>query len=354
MSKKSGSRDMRTFLFYMAFANAVFHSNSQELSSDRVTLTSEKGAHTVVNFQCGVRQQATTESDTARQTQGRPGKKGPIGPMGQKGERGFKGEQGMKGEPGNDADLQRVRQEIGSMAVSNCGELKEYGITKTGYYLMRDPESLNAIYAYCDFQPKNGVSTCEQLKNKFHITESGFYTFLASNSTQTFQVYCNFSNFKAVTEIWHDLMREKNIKNCEGKGCYSTTPTYSISIKHIIQIIKNSVECKQYIKFRCRGAVIAHTNPASPFAWWTSRGGEKMLYWGGSTSRQNGYCACGETGTCVNNQYKCNCDNNGNVMTQDEGYLTDMEKLPVSKMSFGDAGDPSEYGWHTLGKLECM
>nr|XP_039268366.1 uncharacterized protein LOC120343295 isoform X2 [Styela clava] len=249
MSKKSGSRDMRTFLFYMAFANAVFHSNSQELSSDRVTLTSEKGAHTVVNFQCGVRQQATTESDTARQTQGRPGKKGPIGPMGQKGERGFKGEQGMKGEPGNDADLQRVRQEIGSMAVSNCGELKEYGITKTGYYLMRDPESLNAIYAYCDFQPKNGVSTCEQLKNKFHITESGFYTFLASNSTQTFQVYCNFSNFKAVTEIWHDLMREKNIKNCEGKGCYSTTPTYSISIKHIIQIIKNSVECKQYIKW---------------------------------------------------------------------------------------------------------
>ncbi|XP_039259674.2 neurexin-4-like isoform X1 [Styela clava] len=354
MSKKAWSRDMRTFLFCVAFANAVFRSNSQELSSNTVTLTSEKGAHTVVNFQCGVGQQAATESDAERQTQGRPGKKGPIGPMGRKGKRGFKGEQGLKGEPENDADLQRVRQEIGSMAVSNCGELKKYGITKTGYYLMRDPESSNALYAYCNFQPKNGVSTCEQLKNTFHITESGFYTFLATNSTQTFQVFCDFSNVKAVTEIWHDSMREQNIEKCEGKGCYSVTPTYSISAEHIIQVIENSVECRQYIKFRCHGSVITFGAPTDPWAWWTSRNGEKMLYWGGSTSRKDGYCACGETGTCVNNRYKCNCDNNGNVMTRDEGYLTDMAKLPVSKMSFGDAGDPSEYGWHTLGKLECM
>ncbi|XP_077965822.1 contactin-associated protein-like 5 isoform X2 [Styela clava] len=313
MSKKAWSRDMRTFLFCVAFANAVFRSNSQELSSNTVTLTSEKGAHTVVNFQCGVGQQAATESDAERQTQGRPGKKGPIGPMGRKGKRGFKGEQGLKGEPENDADLQRVRQEIGSMAVSNCGELKKYGITKTGYYLMRDPESSNALYAYCNFQPKN-----------------------------------------AVTEIWHDSMREQNIEKCEGKGCYSVTPTYSISAEHIIQVIENSVECRQYIKFRCHGSVITFGAPTDPWAWWTSRNGEKMLYWGGSTSRKDGYCACGETGTCVNNRYKCNCDNNGNVMTRDEGYLTDMAKLPVSKMSFGDAGDPSEYGWHTLGKLECM
>ena len=49
----------------------------------------------------------------------------------------------------------------------------------------------------------------------------------------------------------------------------------------------------------------------------------------------------------------CNCDNNGAVWTSDEGYITDKEVLPVTKLKFGDNGDASEIGFHTLDALEC-
>lgn len=51
---------------------------------------------------------------------------------------------------------------------------------------------------------------------------------------------------------------------------------------------------------------------------------------------------------------KCNCDINSSPLTRDNGYLTDKSKLPVLEMRFGDMGDASEKGWHTLGKLECI
>ena len=56
---------------------------------------------------------------------------------------------------------------------------------------------------------------------------------------------------------------------------------------------------------------------------------------------------------CTNKSKNCNCDQNGGGVVSDEGYLTDKTKLPVTAMWFGDAGDASESGWHSLGKLEC-
>ena len=59
-------------------------------------------------------------------------------------------------------------------------------------------------------------------------------------------------------------------------------------------------------------------------------------------------------GTCKNNK-RCNCDaNDGGITTTDEGFLTDKNLLPVIKMNFGDTGDSSEQGWHTLGPLKCV
>ncbi|XP_077975608.1 EGF and laminin G domain-containing protein-like [Styela clava] len=83
-----------------------------------------------------------------------------------------------------------------------------------------------------------------------------------------------------------------------------------------------------------------------------------MTYWGGSTSRRAGYCACGEINSCepnhLGNRGKCNCDNNQLLLTQDEGYLTDKTKLPVQELRFGDMGGTPETASISLGKLECM
>ena len=59
--------------------------------------------------------------------------------------------------------------------------------------------------------------------------------------------------------------------------------------------------------------------------------------------------------SCVVNQTKCNCDING-PETSDEGFLTDKNKLPVTRLQFGDLGAHNgvdERGWFTLGPLIC-
>ena len=58
-------------------------------------------------------------------------------------------------------------------------------------------------------------------------------------------------------------------------------------------------------------------------------------------------------GSCSNSGNKCNCDQNGSPETSDEGFLTYKDHLPVTELQFGDAGDSSERGWHTLGPLIC-
>ena len=36
-------------------------------------------------------------------------------------------------------------------------------------------------------------------------------------------------------------------------------------------------------------------------------------------------------------------------------YIADKNRLPVTELRFGDTGDGTnrEYGYHTLGKLQC-
>ncbi|CAK8689034.1 unnamed protein product [Clavelina lepadiformis] len=90
-------------------------------------------------------------------------------------------------------------------------------------------------------------------------------------------------------------------------------------------------------------------NPSQ--ATWISRDGTAMRNWGGSD--QEGYCACGITGTCSRKNDVCNCDLGGTAQRVDEGFLTDGNSLPVTELQFGDNGDRSESGWHTLGPLIC-
>ena len=56
--------------------------------------------------------------------------------------------------------------------------------------------------------------------------------------------------------------------------------------------------------------------------------------------------------SCVDKQWKCNCDVNNSTETSDEGFLTDKDKLPVTELQFGDL-QPTENGWFTLGPLIC-
>ena len=155
----------------------------------------------------------------------------------------------------------------------------------------------------------------------------------------------------AGTHVGHDSETRTLVNGYEAPSSYSRDISYNISMAQIISLLNLSHNCEQFIKYECRGSVILLYNNLL-YASWVSRDGVKMNYWGGA-SPGSGKCACGMTQTCHTPSRVCNCNSNDNVWRFDEGYLTDRNVLPVSKLYFGDTGDGSEAGFHTLGKLTC-
>ena len=140
----------------------------------------------------------------------------------------------------------------------------------------------------------------------------------------------------------------------EDAGSYSRKIKYDISMEQIVAIINKSRRCEQFIKYECHMTGLKFHKPT---AWWVSRDGVAMTYWGGAEPGSNN-CSCGMTSTCISQSEtkKCNCDQNEDLWTGDSGYLADKSTLPVSELRFGDTGKLNEYneiGYHTLGKLQC-
>ena len=166
-----------------------------------------------------------------------------------------------------------------------------------------------------------------------------------------FTVYCNMTDKGGVgvTVVSHDSEDRIHVIGFDGRGSYRRDIHYiSASLSQIESLIQVSTNCQQFIKYECKGAVM-RLDRNDKYAWWVSRDGVAMTYWGGAT---NG-CACGMTNSCANPSWSCNCDKNDKVWREDSGILENKLDLPVSQLRFGDAGEHGEEGYHTLGKLEC-
>nr|XP_026689783.1 contactin-associated protein like 5-3-like isoform X2 [Ciona intestinalis] len=246
---------------------------------------------------------------TQNHTRGAPGKVGKKGPKGDIGEKGAKGEAGI------------------------TPHYNEIGILKRQVaQLMNRIDMMGIQHKSCEHV--NGTEV-----------DSGLYQI--KPGSRPFVAHCSFNETHRFTRIGHDAESEIQVSSCEDPLCYSRNIAYEVSMAQIVALISVSRHCRQFVKYRCRGSVL---NSGTPFAGWKSRDGLNQHNWGG-TSR-TGWCACGETGTCLDRTKKCNCDDNSSS-TADEGYLTNKALLPVTAVMFGDATAPSEAGWHTVGPLEC-
>ena len=193
------------------------------------------------------------------------------------------------------------------------------------------------------------------LRRRIPSTTSGMYFINPQglNSSPLVQVCCDMSskNGVGVTLIGHNSKSATYVRGYESAGSYRRRINYKISMEQIVAIMKHSGNCEQYIKYRCFHTMIWWGHQQQ--AWWVSRQGHRMNYWGGAAVN-SGKCACGMTNSCDGGG-KCNCDKNDEYWHQDSGYLTDKNRLPVTELRFGDTGDGTnrEYGYHTLGKLQC-
>ena len=156
-------------------------------------------------------------------------------------------------------------------------------------------------------------------------------------------------NGVGVTVIGHNSEAVTKVDGYESPGSYSRKIKYDLPMERITAIMQTSMKCEQFIKYQCFHSIFLLNG--ARYAWWLSRQGAQMKYWGGAAVNSN-KCACGMTNSCAGGK-SCNCDKNDYVLREDSGFLTDKNTLPVTELRFGDTSGEKEYGYHTLGKLMC-
>ena len=200
--------------------------------------------------------------------------------------------------------------------------------------------------------------SCSSLKSGRSGSSSGNYTIDpdGKGGVAPFSVYCDMSDKGGVgvTVISHDSESRIYVGNIPGcgfsnPGCYSKDVTYTeVNTAQLAALTRVSQNCEQFIRFECNSDV---GFVQESIAWWVSRDGRKMNYWGGAGGSAN-MCACGVTNSCSNGR-KCNCHDGYIGWREDSGLLTDKSALPVSQIRLADFDSSGEEGYHTLGKLKC-
>ena len=216
---------------------------------------------------------------------------------------------------------------------------------------LRSVETTSVVEVY------NKPFSCSSIKSGHSGSSSGNYIIDpdGKGGVAPFSVYCDMSDKGGVgvTVISHNSESRTHVANIPGcgwtPGCYRKDVTYTeASTAQLSALTRVSQNCEQFIKFECKNVAFL---PES-VAWWVSRDGRKMNYWGGAGGSAN-MCACGVTNSCSISGKKCNCHNGGSGWREDSGLLTDKSALPVSQIRLADFNHPSEEGYHTLGKLKC-
>ena len=202
------------------------------------------------------------------------------------------------------------------------------------------------------------LSSCSRIKSGLSGSQSTGYYMIhpdGKGGLAPFRVYCDMRDKSGVgvTVISHDSESRTyvgpRISGCGGRGCYSKDVRYTgVSTAQLAALTRVSQNCEQFIKFECNNDVAFIE---AGYAWWVSRDGTRMNYWGGATGHDK-MCACGVTNSCTGGT-KCNCDNSGTGWYEDSGLLTDKSALPVTQIRLGDLDGSKEEGYYTLGKLKC-
>ncbi|EGV91761.1 Contactin-associated protein-like 4, partial [Cricetulus griseus] len=193
--------------------------------------------------------------------------------------------------------------------------------------------------------------SCEAYKHRGNA--SGFYYIDSDGSgpLQPFLLYCNMTE-TAWTIIQHngsDLMR---VRNTHSENPHTGVFEYAASMEQLQASISRAEHCQQELVYYCKKSRLVNQQDGSPWSWWVGRTNETQTYWGGSLPVPQ-KCTCGLEGNCIDAQYYCNCDADRSEWTNDTGFLSYKEHLPVTKIVITDTGRPHSEAAYKLGPLLC-
>ncbi|GIY78727.1 g-protein coupled receptor GRL101 [Caerostris darwini] len=159
---------------------------------------------------------------------------------------------------------------------------------------------------------------------------------------------------QVLTVVHHDTEKPMNVRGFESSGSYVRNITYKGATEaHLIALIDLSFSCQQYIRWSCKGAMFGFWYPPDLHSWWVGRNWKNQYFWGGAETDSRS-CGCHPYCHPTRRNSTCNCDDNNKLKwLYDSGLILDSSRLPVLQLRFGDTGEPSEAGEHTLGPLIC-
>uniref|UniRef100_A0AC11CAB3 Contactin associated protein family member 4 n=1 Tax=Ovis aries TaxID=9940 RepID=A0AC11CAB3_SHEEP len=193
--------------------------------------------------------------------------------------------------------------------------------------------------------------SCEAYKHKGNT--SGFYYIDADGSgpLEPFLLYCNMTE-TAWTIIQHNGSDVTRVRNTNPENPYTGFFEYVASMEQLQATINRAEHCEQELTYYCKKSRLVSKEDGTPLSWWVGRTNETQTYWGGSLPDPQ-KCTCGLEGNCVDSQYYCNCDADRNEWTNDTGFLSYKEHLPVTRIVITDTGRPHSEAAYKLGPLLC-
>ncbi|XP_036919482.1 contactin-associated protein-like 4 [Sturnira hondurensis] len=193
--------------------------------------------------------------------------------------------------------------------------------------------------------------SCEAYKHRGNA--SGFYYVDSDGSgpLEPFLLYCNMTE-TARTIIRHNGSELTRVRNTHPENPYAGFFEYVASLEQLQATINRAEHCEQELTYYCKKSRLVNNQDGTPLSWWVGRTNETQTYWGGSLPDPQ-KCACGLEGNCVDSQYNCNCNADRNEWTNDTGFLSYKEHLPVTKIVITDTGRPHSEAAYRLGPLLC-
>ncbi|KAF6078468.1 hypothetical protein HJG60_009265 [Phyllostomus discolor] len=193
--------------------------------------------------------------------------------------------------------------------------------------------------------------SCEAYKHRGNTSGLYYIDSDGSGPLEPFLLYCNMTE-TAWTIIQHNGSELTRVRNTHPENPYAGFFKYVASLEQLQATINRAEHCEQELTYYCKKSRLVNKQDGTPLSWWVGRTNETQTYWGGSSPDPQ-KCACGLEGNCVDSQYYCNCNADRNEWTNDTGFLSYKEHLPVTKIVITDTGRPHSEAAYRLGPLLC-
>ncbi|KAL4707615.1 hypothetical protein ACJJTC_014720 [Scirpophaga incertulas] len=132
-----------------------------------------------------------------------------------------------------------------------------------------------------------------------------------SGPLPAFPVTCHFlSDGRVVTGVRHTA-ESGVVDGHQEAGSFRQDVEYDADRAQLEALLNRSASCSQRLHYACRRSRLLNSpsdeGSFQPFAWWVSRGGQRMDHWAGAPPGSR-MCRCGVAGGCVDPTKWCNCD----------------------------------------------